>query len=223
MDAYFDNADPNIHSQERIVGGNNVPEGEFVPYQVSIQYMRNGTYRHFCGGSIITPNRILTAAHCVVAQVPELFTVLAGVRDLKAADGVRSQVVNIATHMDYEPLKRNDIAILSIDPPLTLDGERINVINVDYTDEVAEDEPAILTGWGSTRHSRTSPSFPNILQRLNYETMNNAECKRKIRTVTETEICAKSVKGTGACAVRYSSHTICTDLLICFGVYFIQG
>ena len=44
-----------------IVGG--IPEEKPVPYQVSLQ--RTDTGSHFCSGSIISENWILTAAHCV--------------------------------------------------------------------------------------------------------------------------------------------------------------
>lgn len=46
---------------EAIVGGTSAALGEF-PWQVSLQTL-NGA--HFCGGSIVAPTKILTAAHCV--------------------------------------------------------------------------------------------------------------------------------------------------------------
>lgn len=45
----------------RVVGGQNAAKGEF-PWQVSLLKNNN----HNCGGSIISKNHILTAAHCVV-------------------------------------------------------------------------------------------------------------------------------------------------------------
>lgn len=43
-----------------IHGGKAAPEG-MAPYQISIQHNRT----HMCGGAIISPKYILSAAHCM--------------------------------------------------------------------------------------------------------------------------------------------------------------
>lgn len=58
---------------DEIVGGTAASLGEF-PYIVSIQ--NNG--RHFCGGTLVNPTTIVTAAHCAVNQVASSLTVRAG-------------------------------------------------------------------------------------------------------------------------------------------------
>lgn len=56
--------------QSRIVGGQLAATAQF-PFQVSLRYFGS----HICGGSIISENYILTAAHCVVTASGSTFTV----------------------------------------------------------------------------------------------------------------------------------------------------
>ena len=53
-------------SETRIIGGREAKEGEF-PWQVSIGRISvtSGIITHFCGGTILSSNTILTAAHCL--------------------------------------------------------------------------------------------------------------------------------------------------------------
>lgn len=58
-----------VRSQDvsnRIFGGEMVNQNEF-PFIASLRYIRSA--KHFCGGSIITENWILTAAHCIEKYV----------------------------------------------------------------------------------------------------------------------------------------------------------
>ena len=70
---------------DRIVGGKkaNGP----IPWQVSIQ-LRKGIWKHFCGGTILDANTILSAAHCFASKNGEPLpiahkVIVAGARDFE--------------------------------------------------------------------------------------------------------------------------------------------
>lgn len=202
MDAYFEDADSN--SQERVVGGYDVPEDEYVPYQISMQFLtKSGKMRHFCGGSLIAPNRVLTAAHCVNGQNASRISVVAGIRDLNDDSGKRAQVQSYEMNEHYEELVTSDIAILKIDPPFEIDDKRVSTIDVSSDDLVGADQQVLLTGWGSVFHFGTGPfaKYPTILQKLSYKTLDNNKCKQTMTQLTDTEICALESFGKGACNV----------------------
>uniref|UniRef100_A0A1I8PAF0 Peptidase S1 domain-containing protein n=1 Tax=Stomoxys calcitrans TaxID=35570 RepID=A0A1I8PAF0_STOCA len=201
LEAYFEALDKAPESQERVVGGYSVGNEEYIPYQISLQYNKDGDYRHFCGGSIISPNRILTAAHCVEGQKPDKLSILAGINDLGSKEGSRSQVTAIDYHSNYVPLKSSDIAILNIEPPLELDGQRIDKIDVTGYEAVGGKQAVLLSGWGSVHHFGNGilAKYPKRLQKLDYTTITNEECKRTMENLSDTEICAVERFGKGAC------------------------
>ncbi|XP_017111077.1 chymotrypsin-1 [Drosophila elegans] len=196
---------PSGYTPHRIVGGADVPPGEHVPYQVSLQYRTRAGQMHFCGGSIIAPNRILTAAHCCQGLNASRMSVVAGIRGLNER-GSRSQVLTYSIHPKYKELVTSDLAVLSIDPPLKLNNASIT--SIEYKSMQREfvngGVPVTLTGWG-LRLPVPFPfldevNYPNILQRMSYHTISNRECRDAgMESVTDTEICARG-PFRGACS-----------------------
>lgn len=56
----------NLNSSARIVGGDFAEKNQF-PHQVAIIYKE----KLICGGSILNPFWVVTAAHCMVKNCPE--------------------------------------------------------------------------------------------------------------------------------------------------------
>ncbi|XP_030374325.1 chymotrypsin-2-like [Scaptodrosophila lebanonensis] len=193
-----------MNALQRIFGGSEVPENEHVPYLVSLQYQTRRGIIHNCGGSIIAPNRILTAAHCCKDMNVTLMTVLAGVRNLDDHTGFRSKVVTCSIHPDYKSLVTSDLAVLSIDPPLHYNNLTIAPISVNGKEFVPGNVSVTITGWGLRFPISISFleffMYPKILQRVNYSTITNKQCRDwGMDKVTDTEICVRGLLK-GACA-----------------------
>ncbi|CAK1589845.1 unnamed protein product [Parnassius mnemosyne] len=178
---------------DRIVGGTKAPNGS-APYQVSLRYF--GT-RHFCGASIITTKVILTAAHCVDRMKPNYLMAVVGTNQLNSG-GTLYPIRKIVCHEDYDnQVIKNDIALV-----FTLTEMRFepNVDAIELNNEpVMAGEKLLLTGWGTTSYPGKAP---NDLMQLELNAVSFEDCQeahKDINAVFETQICALTKEGQGAC------------------------
>lgn len=158
----------------RIVGGEDASITE-APWQVALLVDNDRTLRKraFCGGSIIDPQWILTAAHCVDwRDASEPLLVLSGASDLdQAAGGTQTEVSKVIIHPDYDHNTHSvDIALLKLRTPLEVtDRQRpIDLPGLPEPDDwPADGTPALITGWGNT--SSTGRDMPIQLQKATVE------------------------------------------------------
>ena len=103
-----------FHQDNKIVGGTPAEENQ-LPYQVSLQRKGLTSFSHFCGASLIAPQWILTASHCVDGKEPqELFAYL-GSNVLKSNTSEPLVVSQIISNPAYDPnTVLNDIALLKV-------------------------------------------------------------------------------------------------------------
>lgn len=103
----------------KIVGGV-LDVTEKAPYQVSLQVIvqrQNATrFHHFCGGSILTPSFILTAAHCLSGFQKDRISVVAGTKVWNKG-GVRIGVDYYEVHEKYKKLRGHDIGLIKLVQP----------------------------------------------------------------------------------------------------------
>lgn len=184
------------HPTSRIVGGVDAVEGQF-PHQISLR--RNGS--HICGGSIISRNYILTAAHCVGVEDengvyhvydPNLFTIRAGSTH-RLMGGVVKQVVHIKVHENYGNFI-NDVALLKLDSSLVY-SQNIQPIPL-ATSEVPVGSNVIVSGWGRLK---TGGDIPVKLQWNTLESISKLKCLTSIFMSSDALICLAHQEGNGAC------------------------
>jgi len=135
----------------RIARGENATEGAW-PWIASLQIKGN----HFCGGTLIAPNWILTASHCVDFIKPEnisIFRVVMGGHNLKKSEKSRQNaaIKNIIMHPDYD---RNtvfaDHALIQVQKPFML-NDRVNLACLPESGKkvLVGTQECYAAGWGA--------------------------------------------------------------------------
>ncbi|XP_038616447.1 transmembrane protease serine 3 [Tachyglossus aculeatus] len=131
----------------RIVGGN-VSLPMQWPWQVSLQFQGY----HLCGGSLITPVWIVTAAHCVFdLYTPKSWTVQVGLVILPDTPVTPRLVKKIIYHSKYKPKTLgNDIALMKLAEPLTFNGLIQPICLPNSEEQFPVGKVCWTSGWGAT-------------------------------------------------------------------------
>ncbi|KPP72734.1 transmembrane protease serine 3-like [Scleropages formosus] len=131
----------------RIVGGNLSAPGQF-PWQVSLHFERV----HLCGGSIVAPRWVVTAAHCVYGfENPALWAVLVGVAEQPVNGAQYLSVDKIFYHSRYRPKWLDyDIALMKLVEPLTFSDLVKPICLPNFGEGFEDGKMCWISGWGAT-------------------------------------------------------------------------
>ncbi|XP_061086087.1 hyaluronan-binding protein 2 [Conger conger] len=151
-------------STARIYGGKKVIPGAH-PWQVSLQVQPPGfqtTFSHICGGTLIKPCWVLTAAHCISNPGAPMRVVLGKVDLWK--DDLYTQIVDVERAIVHEHYREtpislhNDVALLklkSVDGKCTRESKFVKTACL-ATEKLPDGTQCTITGWGATPTSTYS-------------------------------------------------------------------
>ncbi|MEO1058377.1 MAG: serine protease, partial [Actinomycetota bacterium] len=174
---------------DRIINGADATIDQ-APWQVALVSLQGGGpgFFQFCGGSLIDPQWVLTAAHCFDPPLPADLRVLSGRAALDATvPSDFTEVAEIIVHPGWagsSNSNENDITLLRLATPIDVDVSDAEVIDLPWFADASawpgRGTLAEITGWGRTIPS-DNLSFPAQLQLATVPILtspNEQECGR---------------------------------------------
>jgi len=170
----------------RIVGGVETETNEY-PWQVGL--VSSSGSRPWCGGTLISNQHVLTAAHCTAGSSPSSISVLVGEHRTDDSSYTRVPLSAINDHPDYNGNNYdNDYSILTLATPVEFSASIAPAclpsdVNKDFVGELAT-----VSGWGTLSSGGNQPT---VLNEVDVTVQSNAQCQSSYgSSITSNMLCA---------------------------------
>jgi hypothetical protein len=185
----------NSGSHSRIIGGGEAMDRRYS-YTVSLQ----DNYGHFCGGSLIAKDVVLTAAHCQGGK----YSVVIDRHDLGKNNGEKIDMKTEIFHPKYnDKTTDNDFNLVILDRPTTANVELVKLNSKKSVPDIGEE--VTVMGWGDTNILGDIQDLSDVLMKVDVNVISNQECDDSEGTIdgwydsyegqiTDQMLCAKNNK-----------------------------
>ncbi|MBN3295258.1 HGF factor, partial [Amia calva] len=205
-----------VHKRTRIVGGGPVRIKE-ASWMVSIQ--KGNT--HWCGGSLIREEWVLTSKQCFSSCVPDLseYSIWLGFLHLNETGRNISekQVLRIA-HVVCGP-EGSNLALLKLSG-LALLKEHVRIIHLPIAGcTIRENTNCTMYGWGETKET----GHDGVMKAVQLPMVSNEKCNEYHGgsfPINDSKICAGGKRDEGVCEKDYGGPLVCEegDIKVVLGV-----
>merc|ERR1712002_1037976 len=139
-----------------------------------------------CGGSLIAPGVILTAAHCVAKfqQEPQKLKIRCGEWDTQNQTEPRPHqdryIASLDIHPEFSPRNlANDWAVLYTEQPFELQ-QHIDTICLPQPDEIFDTQTCYATGWGKDQFGAAG-QYQVVLKEIDLPVVSHTQCQADLR------------------------------------------